>query len=120
MAISDVLHTQGFLFPRDARAETMLRDGNLDERGRLEVVDVSPMLQLLIRGPHIRNALRESGTATWPKGELSANLLILFLGSPKAMRSEGVFFKDQIDVVNRIVSLMERSVIAGRSVWLNF
>ena len=78
------------------------------------------MLQLTIRGRHMRAALRESGVTHWPKGELSGDLLLLFLDRLMVMRTEKVFFKDQADDANRIISLFERAVGENRSVWLNF
>ena len=120
MANPDALNTEGFLFPLDESAQDSLRDDSVDERTWLEVVDVPPMLQLTIRGPHIRRALRALGVSGWPKGELSGDLLLLFLERLKVMRTENVFFKDQTDLANRIIGLFECSVAHERSVWLNF
>lgn len=60
------------------------------------------------------------GVPHWPMGELSGELLLVFLESLKGLRADGVFFKDQVDVANRIISLFERAVREDRSVWLNF
>ncbi len=120
MANPDALNTEGFLFPLDESAENSLRNDDVDERTWLDVVDVPPMLQLTIRGPHLRRVLRESGVSGWPKGELSGDLLLLFLEGLKVMRTENVFFKDQTDLANRIISLFERSLADERIVWLNF
>ena len=120
MANPDALDTEGFLFPLDDAAAESLRNDAIDERTWLDVVDVPQMLQLTIRGRHMRAALRESGVTHWPKGELSGDLLLLFLDRLKVMRTEKVFFKDQADDANRIISLFERAVGENRSVWLNF
>ena len=120
MANHDAFNTEGFLFPLDGAAEESLRNDAIDERTWLDVIDVPQMLQLAIRGRHMRSALRESGVTHWPKGELSGDLLLLFHDGLKTMRTEKVFFNDQTDHANRIISLFERAVAANRSVWLNF
>ena len=120
MADPQAFSTEGFLFPLDNAAADSLRDDAIDERTWLEILEVPRMLQHTIRGRHVRNALRESGVPRWPKGELSGDLLLLFLDCLKKMRTDKEFFKDQLDLANRIISLFERAVEEGRSVWLNF
>jgi hypothetical protein len=120
MADPQAFTTEGFLFPLDDAAADSLRDDAVDERTWLEVFEVPRMLQHTIRGRHIRTALRETGVTHWPKGELSGDLLLLFLDCLKKMRTDKEFFKDQMDLANRIISLFERAVGESRSVWLNF
>ncbi|MEP3480122.1 MAG: hypothetical protein ABJZ55_12800 [Fuerstiella sp.] len=120
MANPDAFGTEGFLFPLDDAAAESLRSDTIDERTWLEVVDVPRMLQFTIRAREMRGALREFGVPHWPKGELSGELLLLFLDRLKAMRTDNVFLKDQADLANRIISLFERAVGENRSAWLNF
>lgn len=120
MANPDAFETEGFLFPMDDAAVNSLREHAIDERTFLEIIDVPPLMQIVIRGRHMRVALREAGVADWPKGELQGERLQLFLDCLKAMRGEKSFFKDQVDLSNKIISQFERAVVANRSVWLNF
>ena len=120
MANPNAFDTEGFLFPLDDEAAVDLRIDAVDERTWLEIVDVPRMLQFTIRGREMRGALREFGVTHWPKGELSGELLLLFLDRLKAMRTDKVFLKGQTDLANRIIGLFERAVEEDRSVWLNF
>ena len=120
MANPDVLNTEGFLFPLDEDAAESLRNADVDERTWLEVVEVPRSLQMTIRGRIVRRSLRKSGVSVWPIGELPADVLVILLGGLKEMRTEKTFSKDQTDLANRIISLLEMAVKDRRSVWLNF
>ena len=120
MANPDVLNTEGFLFPLDEDAAESLRNADVDERTWLEVVEVPRSLQMTIRGRIVRRSLRKSGVSVWPIGELPADVLVILLGGLKEMRTEKTFSKDQADLANRIISLLEMAAKDRRSVWLNF
>ena len=84
------------------------------------MVEVPRPLQMAICGSTVRRALRETGNSAWPIGELHAEILHAFLNGLKTMRTENQFLKDQIDLANRVISLMELAIKNQRSVWLNF
>ena len=120
MANPNALNLEGFLFPFDATAADSIRNDNIDETTWLEVVEVPRSLQMAIRGSTVRRALRNVGVSAWPIGELDADILLTFLNGLKTMRTEKQFLKNQVDLTNRIISLMELAIKDQRSVWVNF